>query len=168
MTNYVKKWHFFFKTSFSMFSIRFSTLDHKIKSGGQWNLSTWIHFWPKIEDKSIEIHKTFAHPLTHKKCKSLAAPNLKTCERFLWPFIWFWDYTWYICAWGIRFQIMRDTPNRYCKTKIVKVLGNDSLNWKIGCPTNHRLMSTILLDLTLRGCSFMMSATLGVNEILTF
>ena len=46
----------FFKMSFSIFPIRFSTLDHKIKSEGTLILPAGSDFWPKIEDLSKEIY----------------------------------------------------------------------------------------------------------------
>ena len=59
-----QKWHFF-KNVIFIFSIRFSTLDHKIKSEGKFILPSRINFGPKIENLQKLLLGFFYHPLYH-------------------------------------------------------------------------------------------------------
>ena len=64
-----QKWHMFLKTSFSIFSIRFLTLDHKIKSEGKLILPSRTHFRPqnrgfKHRNKSKLLWGFFCSPFT--------------------------------------------------------------------------------------------------------
>ena len=75
----------FFNTPFSIFSIRFSTLDHKIKSEGKWILPTKTHFRPqnrglKHRNKSKLLLGFFCSPFSTKTEKASYNCNIYIVE----------------------------------------------------------------------------------------